>query len=155
MLSCGECKSSLVGMLVCMGGTGAVARSTGDCRNQGLAADVRCHPSRLPRAGADQATLRLRQLPGGTGVDHGTGYGRLAFSCPTADLQPLQEEVTARGYQVLTPLVRLDTPGKAAVQVVILADPDGHEVRHGSVWWVVWEFSQPCFGSCFGCFGSC
>ena len=88
-------------------------------------------------------------------MDHGTGYGRLAFSCPTADLQPLQEEVTARGYQVLTPLVGLDTPGKAAVQVVILADPDGHEVRHGSVWWVVWEFSQPCFGSCFGCFGSC
>ncbi len=40
----------------------------------------------------------------------------------------LQEEAAARGYRVLTPLVSLDTPGKATVQVVILADPDGHEV---------------------------
>ncbi len=33
-----------------------------------------------------------------------------------------------RGHRVLTPLVSLDTPGKASVQVVILADPDGHEI---------------------------
>ena len=91
----------------------------------------------LPPAGAGQATLRLRQLPAGTGVDHGTAYGRLAFSCPTVHLRPLQDEVAARGYQVLTPLVRLDTPGKAAVQVVILADPDGHEVRLWQ-WLVAW-----------------
>lgn len=48
----------------------------------------------------------------------------------------LQEEAAARGYRVLTPLVSLDTPGKATVQVVILADPDGHEVstcRRGGV----------------------
>ncbi|KAL4419410.1 hypothetical protein ABPG77_003384 [Micractinium sp. CCAP 211/92] len=79
-------------------------------------------------SGADQATLRLTQLPGGTSIDHGTGYGRVALSCPAADLRPLQEEVTARGYRVLTPLVSLDTPGKATMQVVILADPDGHEI---------------------------
>lgn len=30
--------------------------------------------------------------------------------------------------QVHTPYVSLDTPGKATVQVVILADPDGHEI---------------------------
>ena len=30
--------------------------------------------------------------------------------------------------KILTPLVSLDTPGKATVQVVILADPDGHEI---------------------------
>lgn len=79
-------------------------------------------------SGADQATLRLKQLPSGTSIDHGTGYGRVAFSCPAADLRPLQEEVASRGHRVLTPLVSLDTPGKAAVQVVILADPDGHEI---------------------------
>lgn len=79
-------------------------------------------------AGAGQATLRLTQLPAGTALDRGTGYGRIAFSCPAADLAPLQEEVQARGYRVLTPLVSLETPGKAAVQVVILADPDGHEI---------------------------
>ncbi|XP_059685270.1 glyoxalase domain-containing protein 4 isoform X5 [Gavia stellata] len=30
--------------------------------------------------------------------------------------------------KILTPLVSLDTPGKATVQVIILADPDGHEI---------------------------
>ena len=34
----------------------------------------------------------------------------------------------AAGYTVHTPYVSLDTPGKATVQVVILQDPDGHEV---------------------------
>lgn len=29
---------------------------------------------------------------------------------------------------VLTPLITLDTPGKATVRVIILADPDGHEI---------------------------
>jgi hypothetical protein len=34
------------------------------------------------------------------------------------------EEMAARnGYTILTPLISLDTPGKATVQVVILADP--------------------------------
>lgn len=79
-------------------------------------------------SGVDQATLRLRQLPAGTSIDHGTGYGRVAFSCPAADLRPLQEEVAVQCHRVLTPLVSLDTPGKATVQVVILADPDGHEI---------------------------
>lgn len=46
-------------------------------------------------------------------------------------LRALQEEVAVQGHRVLTPLVSLDTPGKATVQVVILADPDGHEVRNG------------------------
>ena len=43
----------------------------------------------------------------------------------------VQEEVSGKGYTVLTPRVRLDTPGKASVEVVILADPDGHEVGPG------------------------
>nr|XP_033777797.1 glyoxalase domain-containing protein 4 isoform X2 [Geotrypetes seraphini] len=33
-----------------------------------------------------------------------------------------------QNQKILTPLVSLDTPGKATVQVVILADPDGHEI---------------------------
>lgn len=41
-------------------------------------------------AGAGQATLRLTQLPPGVALDRGTGYGHLAFSCPAADLAPLQ-----------------------------------------------------------------
>lgn len=34
----------------------------------------------------------------------------------------------SKNQKILTPLVSLDTPGKATVQVVILADPDGHEI---------------------------
>ena len=30
--------------------------------------------------------------------------------------------------KIQTPLVSLDTPGKATVQVVILSDPDSHEI---------------------------
>ncbi len=53
----------------------------------------------------------------------------MAFSCPTGQLGDIQEAAQAKGFTVLRPLVKLDTPGKATVEVVILADPDGHEVR--------------------------
>ena len=36
-------------------------------------------------------------------------------------------EKETRG-KILTPLLSLDTPGKATVQVVILGDPDGQEI---------------------------
>ena len=38
-------------------------------------------------------------------------------------LQPLEAEIKAANMTILTPFVSLDTPGKATVQVVILADP--------------------------------
>jgi catechol 2,3-dioxygenase-like lactoylglutathione lyase family enzyme len=64
----------------------------------------------LPRAhcpctafdtGAGQATLRFKRLPPGVDIDHGTGYGRVAFSCPAAELQALQ--VGRRCRRPLTP----------------------------------------------------
>ncbi|XP_035648109.1 glyoxalase domain-containing protein 4-like isoform X3 [Oncorhynchus keta] len=42
-----------------------------------------------------------------------------------ADLEAL---MTKENQKILTPLVSLDTPGKATVEVVILADPDAHEI---------------------------
>ena len=60
---------------------------------------------------------------------HACRYGRVALSCPTDQLGDIQEAAQAKGYTVLTPRVKLDTPGKATVEVVILADPDGHEVH--------------------------
>lgn len=52
----------------------------------------------------------------------------------------------AAGYTVHTPYVSLDTPGKATVQVVILQDPDGHEVSRtilcGTVVNSVWLVSN-------------
>ena len=38
-------------------------------------------------------------------------------------LPGIEQCVKENGYSILTPLVSLDTPGKATVQVVILADP--------------------------------
>ncbi|GFH11030.1 VOC domain-containing protein [Haematococcus lacustris] len=79
--------------------------------------------------GSGQAVLRLRQLqPPGTAVERGTAFGRVAFSTPGHLLQQLEADVKAAGYTVHTPYVSLDTPGKASVQVVILQDPDGHEI---------------------------
>ena len=38
-------------------------------------------------------------------------------------LPSIEETVKQSGNTILTPLVSLDTPGKATVEVVILADP--------------------------------
>ena len=43
-------------------------------------------------------------------------------------LEGIQNAVKARQGKILTELVSLDTPGKATVEVVILADPDDHEI---------------------------
>ena len=60
----------------------------------------------------------------GTPVDHGTAFGRIAFSLPATDLPPLEAQIKSAGLgSVKTPLVVLETPGKADVQVVILEDP--------------------------------
>uniref|UniRef100_UPI00398F1F40 glyoxalase domain-containing protein 4 isoform X2 n=1 Tax=Pristiophorus japonicus TaxID=55135 RepID=UPI00398F1F40 len=74
----------------------------------------------------DQCKLELQDI--GCPVDHGTAYGRIAFSCPTEQLPGIETQMKKENQKILTPLVSLDTPGKAAVEVVILADPDGHEI---------------------------
>lgn len=68
----------------------------------------------------DQIQLELVLL--GQPVDHGTGFGRIAFSCPRDELPEIEARVKEAGHTIITPLVRLDTPGKATVEVVILAD---------------------------------
>lgn len=74
----------------------------------------------------DQAKLELVDI--GEPVNHAKAYGRIAFSCPF-DQQPIidQKIQEAKG-KILTPLISLDTPGKATVRVIILADPDDHEI---------------------------
>ena len=61
-------------------------------------------------------------------IDHAKAYGRIAFSCPTSELMPLQEQMEAKSLTILKHYTKLDTPGKDSVYVVILADPDGHEI---------------------------
>uniref|UniRef100_A0A3Q0RJU4 Glyoxalase domain-containing protein 4 n=1 Tax=Amphilophus citrinellus TaxID=61819 RepID=A0A3Q0RJU4_AMPCI len=73
-----------------------------------------------------QCKLELRDI--GATVDHGTAFGRIAFSCPREQLPDIEALMKKENQKILTPLVSLDTPGKATVEVVILADPDGHEI---------------------------
>lgn len=56
-------------------------------------------------------------------MEHAKAYGRIAFSCPFKEQPQIAEKIKATNHKILTPLVSLDTPGKATVQVIILADP--------------------------------
>lgn len=76
--------------------------------------------------GDGQCKLELKNLK--TAINHASAFGRIAFACPSSELAGLQKLMNDAGHKILTPLVSLDTPGKATVQVVILADPDGHEI---------------------------
>lgn len=80
--------------------------------------------------GIDSTMIELVGCGDGGAVERGSAFGRTAIACPTAELEAAQTSVTTSGCgcRVQTPLVRLETPGKADVHVVIAADPDGHEV---------------------------
>lgn len=58
-----------------------------------------------------------------TKIDHCKASGRIAFACPSSQLPSIESQVKENNGTILTPLVSLDTPGKATVEVVILADP--------------------------------
>ncbi|XP_017056326.1 glyoxalase domain-containing protein 4 [Drosophila ficusphila] len=76
--------------------------------------------------GEKQASLQVTQIA--EPINRAKAYGRIAFAIPSAQQPPLHEAVKAAGGAILTPLITLDTPGKATVSVVILGDPDGHEI---------------------------
>ncbi|XP_027194074.2 glyoxalase domain-containing protein 4 [Dermatophagoides pteronyssinus] len=78
--------------------------------------------------GEQDARLEMVLIAGNQPIRHEKAYGRIAFACPESELSQIQERMLANKQTILTKLVSLDTPGKATVQVVILADPDGHEI---------------------------
>ncbi|KAJ8982121.1 hypothetical protein NQ317_002847 [Molorchus minor] len=61
-------------------------------------------------------------------VNRAKSYGRIAFSCPFDQQELIDQTIKKNDQPILTPLISLDTPGKATVRVIILADPDGHEI---------------------------
>jgi len=71
---------------------------------------------------------RLELVDIGGPLDRATAFGRIAFSCPADMLPQIEKTMKDTGETILTPLIHLPTPGKATVSVVILADPDGHEI---------------------------
>ncbi|KAK9504002.1 hypothetical protein O3M35_010449 [Rhynocoris fuscipes] len=80
----------------------------------------------LAYANEGQAKLQFIQTP--EKIDRAEAYGRIAFAIPNIELEPLETRIKGKDLKILTPLITLDTPGKASVTVVILADPDGHEI---------------------------
>lgn len=61
-------------------------------------------------------------------IDRAEAFGRIAFGVPY-DTQPsIDALIKEKNQKILTDLVSLDTPGKATVRVIILADPTGHEI---------------------------
>ncbi|XP_004524437.1 glyoxalase domain-containing protein 4 isoform X2 [Ceratitis capitata] len=76
--------------------------------------------------GNNQASLKLKLLS--EPINRAKAYGRIAFAVPL-NVQPvIDTKIQAANGTILTPLITLDTPGKATVRVIILADPDGHEI---------------------------
>lgn len=85
----------------------------------------------LLRYADGQAALRLVPTADGAAIDRGSAFGRIAFAVDEDKLPQIERAVkdcASSGGSVVTPLVKLDTPGKATVSVVILADPDGAEI---------------------------
>lgn len=77
--------------------------------------------------GENQCLLKLQQTT--EPIDRAEAYGRIAFACTDSDeLKVIEKKMNDNKQTVLTPYISLDTPGKATVQVVIVADPDGHEI---------------------------
>ncbi|XP_012280805.1 glyoxalase domain-containing protein 4 [Orussus abietinus] len=76
--------------------------------------------------GDNQVKLELEDI--GTEVKHETAYGRIAFAVPFSEQPLIQKQIKESGNEILTDLISLDTPGKATVRVIILTDPDGHEI---------------------------
>nr|CAD7434553.1 unnamed protein product [Timema monikensis] len=74
----------------------------------------------------NQTKLELYDI--GQKVNRAKAFGRIAFSIPFDEQPKLSEKVETAKEKILTPLISLDTPGKATVRVLILADPDGHEI---------------------------
>jgi len=121
-----ECKQDIVE--VCLSCTNLKESSSywADLLGMDRQDDGKNQEEALFKYAPNQASLRLRQIA--EEIDHKSAYGRIAFSCPAIELRDIEKKVISSGNKVLTPYVSLDTPGKATVQVVILADPDGHEI---------------------------
>lgn len=61
-------------------------------------------------------------------LNRAKAYGRIAFAIPYDEQPTIDAKIKSINGKILTPLISLDTPGKATVRVIILADPDDHEI---------------------------
>lgn len=76
----------------------------------------------------DTSKVSLELVASSGALDRGAAYGRIAFGVPWDKQEEIDALIRSNNGTILTELVKLDTPGKATVRVIILADPDGHEI---------------------------
>lgn len=100
------------------------------------------YPSNAPSQGRLLVELVESELP----VTHAQAGGRLAIAVPSDLLDSLEQNVRqCPNAAIHTERVRLDTPGKATVEVVIVLDADQYEIclvgAEG-----FWELSAPVQG---------
>lgn len=74
----------------------------------------------------DLTKLEMVQLEGESRVAHGTAFGRIAFTCP--DVSQVELRMKESHATIKHGPVKLDTPGKATVEVIIVEDVDGYEI---------------------------
>lgn len=75
--------------------------------------------------------VELLTLAAGEQLDRAEAFGRTVFAVPYAQQPYLNGRIQAAaaiGATVLHELLELPTPGKATVRVLVVADPDGHEI---------------------------
>ncbi|XP_066917497.1 glyoxalase domain-containing protein 4-like [Clytia hemisphaerica] len=72
--------------------------------------------------GFSKSQCSLRLVQSDKPIDHAEAFGRIAFACPSNELKGIEAKMKEAGTTILTSYISLDTPGKATVQVVILAD---------------------------------
>lgn len=61
-------------------------------------------------------------------IDRAEAFGRTVYATPYAEQPIIDEKIKSINGKLHTPLVSLDTPGKATVRVIIVEAPDGHEI---------------------------
>lgn len=61
-------------------------------------------------------------------INRAEAFGRTVYAVPYAQQPKIDEKIKSINGKLHTPMVSLDTPGKATVRVIIVEDPDGHEV---------------------------
>jgi len=79
--------------------------------------------------GQDQCAVELHQLPSGVALNRGTAFGRYAIAYPTEWQEETQKKIEAiNPHYIQTRRVKLDTPNKESVYVIVLRDPNDHEI---------------------------
>lgn len=76
---------------------------------------------------ADQTALEFHQLENGATVDHADAFGRVAIATAPGT-SPIHKAVLASGDSIQHGPIKLETEGKATVEVIILVDRDRYEV---------------------------